>query len=407
MNIPCLNCTGCLACYNICPMKAIAVNNDDEGFYVPSVDNDICIQCGKCEKVCPILTPLDNANAPINAYAAWAKDSIIVRNSSSGGLFSIIANLFLDGGSIYAAAFEKDWTVKHICATSKDDVKRQRGSKYLQSYIGEAYSEIKSDLTRGKRVLFVGTPCQVSGLNSYLHLTKTKTSYLITIDLACHGVPTPMIFKDYICYIEKKYGKAVKSFSFREKKWSWMRYNTRAVFSTISSYRGKWEEDVYMRGFLREYFLRNSCHSCKYACSLRQGDITLSDYWNYNPRDGEIKNNDNGVSVVLVNNSKGQKIIEAIKEKLIIYERTKEDALSSSQPYSKPFSASPQRRKFWQDYKENGFEYLIDRYFQPEIILPRYAHVYKYGRLLDPFATFIHDKMGEYINILKAIKKKL
>lgn len=401
MTSPCehKHCTGCLACLNICRHNAILLHTDEEGFVYPHIDEEACVNCGLCYKACPANDTELKTSLPLRAYAAWAKNKDIHRHSSSGGLFSVISEFVLrQGGIVYGAAFDEEWNVIHTFAENSRHLKKLRGSKYAQSNIKYSYKEIEQKLKAGTKVLFVGTPCQIAGIKQFMSIKKTNTDNMITIDLACHGVPSPLIFKKYLNYLENKHHSKLSHYMFREKIWSWKRYNTKAIFKNHCCYRGKWEEDIYMRGFLRDLFLRESCHTCKYACQIRQGDITLSDYWNYWPRENEIINNDTGVSVVLTNTSKGSDIIQAIKNELLIYPREIDDALHSSQPYIKPFPASPLRDEFWTDYKTHDFSYLIEKYFFPEPINPHYAHIYKYGRYFSPYAKKIHDKFGGIIN---------
>ncbi|MCR5362148.1 MAG: Coenzyme F420 hydrogenase/dehydrogenase, beta subunit C-terminal domain [Bacteroidales bacterium] len=394
-------CTGCLACYNVCRHSAIQVASDDEGFLRPVINSSLCVGCHLCQKVCPVLQGATRINAPAQAYAAWAKDKSIHRKSSSGGVFSVIAiEVLKQKGVVFGAAFDKEWNVGHCCAEDLKQLEALRGSKYLQSNIGLTYRDVEDKLKAGKIVLFVGTPCQVEGLNHYISMRQVADVRLITIDLACHGVPTAKVFKDYIGYLEKCKGRKIRSFSFRDKHWSWNRYNTKAVFSGGDTYLGKWEEDCYMRGFLRDIFLRPSCHGCIYANAIRQGDITLSDYWNYSPQAGEIVDHDYGVSVVLVNSEKGRHWIDVVKEAMVIYPREIENALKSSPPYQYPFPESPERMSFWEDYNKNGFNYLIGKYFYPEEIKPRYLQIYKYGRI--PYRT-----IEEYKRIMDLMKRSV
>lgn len=391
-------CTGCLACYNICPKGAISISQDNEGFSYPYIDHNACINCGQCQSVCPIIKFDTKATYPIKAYAAWQKNKQTLLSSSSGGVFSAIASKVLkDNGYVFGAAFDSNWQVHHKGIKNLDDLKDLQGSKYLQSNIGQVFKEIYQLLSQNTEVLFVGTPCQVAGLKSFLNHKKGNSQSLLTIDIACHGVPTPLMFREYICWLEHTYSSKLTYFNFREKNWSWFRYNCKATFKNGSIYRGKWEEDIFMRGFLRDLFLRKSCGHCRFTTPHREGDITLSDYWNYTELPKEKSNNDTGVSVVLINNEKGLATLNAIKSDLIFYERPIENALQSSPPYSHPFAPSPLRSEFWKDYYEKGFEFLVNKYFYSEPIHPYFQKRYKYGR-------FIHNlslTRKKYIDLIK------
>ena len=376
-----LSCAGCLACYNICKHNAIAINYDDEGFVYPSIRLELCVGCKSCEKVCPINGNLHKNAVSDKAYAAWAKDKKILRNSSSGGLYSVIANYVLrNGGVVFGAAFDKDWNVCHIAASCEEDFAKTRGSKYVQSYIGTTFQEVKSFLYHGKMVLFSGTPCQIAGLKSYLDFDHCETGNLYTIDLVCHGVPSPLVFRSYLNFLEKKFQSSVVEFTCRDKKWSWWRFNYRAKFANGCKYYGKWEEDYFSRGFLREFFLRSSCHQCAFATEQRCGDFTLCDYWGYYRKEGELDNKDMGVSLVIPNGEKAKELYKMIIPSVVSYERDIEEAMKSNQAFHRCFAVSPIRNEFWKDFREKGFEGVAEKYLYPEEIQPQFRLVYKYGR---------------------------
>ena len=372
-------CTGCMACYNICPNNAIIKRIDDEGFIVPNINESKCVGCNKCVKVCPILNKKLKTPEKQTAIKGWAKDEQILRNSSSGGVFSIIANdIIKKKGVVYGAAFDTYFNVKHCQAENNDELVRLRGSKYVQSDIDITYKTVLKNLEKGINVLFTGTPCQVAGLNSFLQNKIFEN--LLTIDLVCHGVPSPKIFKSYIEYLQKRNGGKITSYNFRDKKWCWMRYNSTVTFSNDSVYYGKWETDAYMRGFLRELFLRKSCHSCQFANMNRQSDITLADFWSYHCKKGEIKNNERGCSLILLNSDKGRRVFENIKDSLISYPITLQEAQECNQSLSRCFPENPLRESFWRDFYEKGFEGVCNEYLYPEEISDYYKVIYKYGK---------------------------
>lgn len=360
-------CTGCLACYNACNKDAIQLINDEEGFVRPVIKSNLCVECGACVNACPVFSAIEPENKePIDAYAAWSRDRKIVRKSSSGGFFPTIASwIYSNGGVVYGAAFDESFNLQHIRTTSENELNKLVGSKYLQSFIGYAYKQVKQDLKNGLQVLFVGTPCQISGLNSFLG-DKINKSQLITIDLVCHGVPTPTMFREYKNYLEKKYNSKLEYYSFRDKKWSWFHFNTHAIFSNKKEYYGKWEEDIFMRGFLREYFLRPSCHKCLYANLKRQGDFTIADYWGYIYKKGEKKNRDKGINVVFVNTKKASLLLHNIEDKLNIYYRPLAEAVRWNEALASPFPENARRKDFWNDYKSKGYKDIVEEYLYPE-----------------------------------------
>lgn len=378
-------CTGCLACYNACPHGAIVLTKDDEGFVYPTIISEQCVECSLCNDVCPVIDDSyqNLLRQPLATYAAWSNEKQIVWKSSSGGLFTAIAEWVLtNNGVVYGAAFDGNFLVKHQRVDRIDDLEKLRGSKYVQSCIGDNFISVRNDLKQDRWVLFCGTPCQIAGLQSYLGSNK-EFAKLITIDIVCHGVPTSLMFDEYKSYLERKFNSKMTSYSFRDKKWSWMHYNTKAVFENGKVYVGKWEEDIYMRGFLREYFLRSSCHSCHFARAQRCGDFTLADFWGYSAKKREVADKDRGVSMVLVNTEKAESIIAKIKNNLTIYPRAMEEAVAGNRCLREPSEKSPLREVFWWDYKMYGYKSLIEKYFYPEPIGKSLKRLYKFGRLID------------------------
>ena len=274
-------CTGCMACINICPRKAIVLQQDEEGFLYPIILKDNCIKCGACVKVCPQMNSKRSAeNYDKKVYAGWMKNRRLRRRSTSGGAFTAFAKeIMSNNGVVYGAGFDKDNKVIHKRITKKSELKQLRGSKYVQSYIGNTFSQVKDDILNGMPVLFSGTPCQIDGLYSYLGNRYEKQ--LFTIDLVCHGVPSPEIFSKYLEYLEKQYKSKVKKVYFRDKEPGWYVFGMRVEFQNGFVYKKNTYEDPFARGFLRNLFLRPSCHSCHYANNQRIADITLADFWGY------------------------------------------------------------------------------------------------------------------------------
>jgi len=376
-----IDCTGCSACSNTCGQGAILMQPNNKGFLHPIIDTEKCIVCGACMKVCPILNENEfRKPSDQTARKGWAHDDNIVSNSSSGGLFTLLADYVLENkGHVYGACFDTiNWKLQHVKVDNFNDLEQLRGSKYLQSEIRDAYKEVRKDLNNGKEVLFVGTPCQISGLHFFLH--NKKYPNLLTVDLVCHGVPSPVVFKAYTDYLRDLKGSDLVQYYFREKKWCWTRFNSLAVFKNGSVSRGKWEEDIYMRGFLRELFLRDSCHNCRFANMNRQGDITLADYWAYRHKRGEIRNKERGCSLILMNNEKGREVIRQILPRMVSYPMSIEEARIGNQALSKCFPKNPLSDSFWKDFHDKGFSGIIDKYLYPEPIPIYYRLIYKFGK---------------------------
>lgn len=295
------HCCGCSACVQICPRHCITMPADGEGFRYPMVDVAKCVNCGLCEKVCPELHPFP-AHEPLETYAAWHTDSSVRRESSSGGIFSSLAEWTIrEGGVVFGARFTPEWDVVHGYAESMTDVAAFRGSKYMQSHIGTAYADAERFLKTGKPVLFSGTPCQVAGLHRYL---RKAYDNLLTVDFVCHGVPSSAVFKRYlreVCHKEE----AVVGVNFRDKRKGWKNYSMTIDFSSGRSVRNPFTEDPFMRGFLANLLLRPSCYSCVARGSRSNSDLTIGDFWGIDNIAPQL-DDDRGISLVVGQTPRGQ-----------------------------------------------------------------------------------------------------
>lgn len=306
-------CCGCHGCSNICPKSCISMNDDNEGFWYPLVDKDICVDCHLCEKVCPILSnPADDLFKPL-VYACKNNDDIIREKSSSGGIFTLLCEKVIDmNGVVFGAAFDENFNVHHKYVETLADCAQFRGSKYVQSKIGTTYKEVKSFLIEGRIVLFTGTPCQIEGLTAYL---RKEYDNLIKVDVACHGVPSPLIYRRYLDILKGKMKSKIKSLNFRDKKTGWNNYTFKVEFENGETYEEKGFDNIYMRGFLSDIFLRPSCYECEFKKPKTSADLTLADYWGVTEKHPEFSD-EKGISLILVNNSKGERIFEQIKQSL-------------------------------------------------------------------------------------------
>lgn len=313
------NCCGCNACVQICPKNCITMIEDREGFLYPQVNRSICISCGLCEKACPILN--EKEGQFLVSYAAYAINDELRKKSSSGAIFSLCAEEVLkQHGVVFGAAFDENFEVHHIGVDNKEDLRKLQGSKYAQSRIKETYKEVQTYLKSGRIVLYSGVSCQIAGLKNFL---GKEYDNLYTIDVLCHGVPSPKVWRAYWKELEKDFGKG-DSVTFRDKTTGWKSYSVRYNFDN-KEYKELASKNTYMRLFLSDICLRPSCHDCKYKSLERPADLTLGDSWgieNYKPH----MDDDKGTSVVLVHTDKGHKFFDNIKDKMI-YEKAEIDKI--------------------------------------------------------------------------------
>lgn len=318
------HCTGCGACSFVCCRAAIKMIPNSEGFLTPVIDEGKCIGCTSCQKVCPVLNPNQNEDSPRNVYAAFNLDEKQLKNSASGGAFPAFANYFYDcGGVVVSAAFDSELNLKHVLSFSREELHRFQGSKYVQSDVSETYPDIVKQLELGKEVLFVGTPCQVAGVKS---VVKKHSERLFTIDLVCHGVPSPSLFKSYLSQLGEKLTTRYDDFWFRSKKNSFYFIHS---FKTVEGRlrRIKLNEHSYICAYLKGWIHRESCYRCPFAKIPRQGDCTISDFWGIIAHKVPFtRDHSNGISMILLNTSKGQDLFEKVKHQLYYEEKSLDEA---------------------------------------------------------------------------------
>lgn len=295
-------CCGCTACVTVCPAQCIVLRRDREGFDYPVANPDRCIGCGKCEKVCPVLAP-GEPSVPLEAMAV--RNDACLEGSSSGGVFPSVAERIIEkGGVVYGAVLNDDMSVGHIDAEDMAGVERMRGSKYVQSDLYSVFDEVKDILSEGRNVLFSGTPCQVAGLRNYL---GNRTEGLLTVDCACHGVPSPGLWEKYVKALETSEGGKIKYVKFRDKSNSWMHYDF-VYDAGKGEVRTNYMKDPYMALFAQNMTLRPSCYSCPVRNGKSGSDLTLADLWSVADSAPEL-DDDRGVSLVLLNTEKGRGIM--------------------------------------------------------------------------------------------------
>lgn len=334
-------CCGCSGCLQKCPVQAITMLENEEGFFYPVIDKEKCIECGLCVKICPQLKEAKVADKGFpKAYAMYNKNEKDLLESSSGGIFSVIANYVLDNnGVVFGAAYDKSLSVNHIKVGKKEQLELLRGSKYLQSNIQQTYKEAEKYLKEGKKVLFTGTPCQIAGINAFLMKTYDN---LITCDLVCHGVPSQKLFKKYLEYLSDKFGSKVVYYNFRSKEAKGWGLNAKVITEDGKVRFISPDFDPYYSNFLESNTYRQSCYNCHYTNHNRVADITLADYWGINNIHPEFYS-EKGRSLILINNSKGEELIDKLSVELEKIETNLEYASSKNKNLIEPSKRSTKR----------------------------------------------------------------
>lgn len=346
-------CCGCQACLEACPAKCISMVPDDEGFLYPKINQADCIDCHLCEKVCPQLNarPLDQPDTPLTCYAAISQDISIRLQSSSGGVFSLLADSVLKrGGVVFGARFDDNFLVFHSFTETEEGLSPFRGSKYVQSDLRGAYSQVRSFLKEKRPVLFTGTPCQIAGLRSFLHNKEDEKLYLVSI--VCHGAPSPRIWKDYLDAVTS--GVTPTSVNMRNKDNGWGEYRIVVQKDGHDALNVQALDTVYMKAFLSNLTLRPSCYSCPFRGN-HGSDLTLGDYWGIENVHPEMTD-DKGTSLVLVYTQKGKQLLE--RADLFLQESQYEDALKGNPSIIHPSWKPAERDLFWRSYKRRGLQAL-------------------------------------------------
>lgn len=351
-------CSGCYSCVNACPKSCISMVSDAEGFWYPRVEEPACINCGKCEKVCPVVHNKASENIS-SAYAAYNKNEKIRQDSSSGGLFTLFAEYIINsGGVVFGACFNDTFEVVHDYTERVEGLVKFRGSKYLQSKIGDTYKATKDLLDNNRPVLYTGTPCQIAGLRAYL---GREYDNLYCQDIICHGVPSPKVWSKYLEHREMTANASAGNVSFRDKSESWKRYSVAIKFDDESSYQKQFADDEYMIAFLRDVCLRPSCYDCAFKACNRESDFTLADFWGIENILPEM-DDDKGTSLLIIHSEKGKRLFDEIKDGLCFAEVNLEEALQYNPSMVRSAKPNPKRKAFFENLDSCEFHVLVRKY---------------------------------------------
>lgn len=349
-------CCGCSACAVVCPKQCISMKADHEGFLYPEINHALCVQCGKCRKVCPVINQKSTHTEP-DCYVAYSKEDSVRKQSSSGGMFTELARMTLEGdGIVFGAALDQNMKVHHQSAVSPEEIRPLQGSKYVQSDMEDTYQQVKEALATGRTVYFSGTPCQVAGLYTFLGY---RPSNLTTQDIICHGVPSPLVWEKYVNTYPQ-----VEAAEFRNKKYGW-HYFSMHIRTNKKNYYKRLDEDFYLKLFLDNTILRPICYDCPLKKSGSQADITLADCWGLERVTDKVADTDEGLSLVIVNTEHGKQVMDRLNtnNKVESVKVDSQKALASQTALRQSVKPNLARRAFFERLTREDFNDLMRNYY--------------------------------------------
>ena len=360
------NCCGCTACKNICPKNAIEMKEDEEGFLYPNIDKEKCIDCGLCKKVCPIINKVPN-KPPIQqeAYVVNNKNVLVRKQSTSGGAFTAIAEYVIkNNGIVYGASFVNNFNVQHNYTTNINDLQKFRGSKYVQSDVKNTFREVRDFLNAGKMICYSGTPCQIEGLKKYL---GKEYENLITVDVVCHAVPSPLVWRKYLHYQKKKLKmNNIIQVLFRDKSKYGYKYSTMTIKADNKIYQAGVETDPFLRAFFEDLSVRPSCYNCQFKKQYRVSDFTIWDCFEVEKFDNKL-DDDKGTSRILIHTKKGKKVFDEISNQFDYKNIDVDDIVQGVKEMYFSVSKNQNRENFFKDINQLEEEEFFNKYFPDNI----------------------------------------
>lgn len=369
------HCTGCQACRVVCPKNAITMQENEKGNIYPVVDEQKCINCNKCARICPELLPVKLHNKQEKVLAIWINESKERKYSTSGGASYIMAKNIIERGGYFCGVLYNNGGAEHRISNNVDELYRFQGSKYVHSNVKDVYKEIEVLLKDDKEVLFTGTPCQVAALRSYL---RKEYDTLYCVDIVCHGVPNKKILGDRIKTIEQEHGKKVIGIRFRDKQPDQHNTYMKYTFEDGSSLSNSYSSDPYSRSFVLNYILRDNCFSCRYSRAERCSDITIADFWGYAPQKLNFHSYRKGTSLMIVNSEKGSRLFNEIK-RFCTYDdsRDLDYAVKGNHNLKAPQIRPHDYDKFWERYLHGETLDELQNDFYPSIKYPQRTTIQK------------------------------
>lgn len=352
-------CTGCGACAAVCPVSAIQMVEDAEGFLYPVMDTDCCIGCDACSRVCPPEQGAIEPEREAEAFLAYTCDPLLRKQSSSGGAFSMLAGKILEqGGAVFGCAMDADCRgASHIRVDSVEKMALLRGSKYVQSRMGDVLRQVQKDLHEGRWVLFSGTPCQVAGLRAFLK--NKEQDKLLTADLICHGAPSPMVWREYVRQLEKESGSKLIRVQFRDKARGWRLFSLTCEFQNGTVRSKTVAEDLFLRSFVQDLYLRPSCHQCAFKGENYRSDLTLGDFWGVE-RVLPEETGDAGISLIIAHTAKGIAALENLEG--TVQPVPLKPSLESNRPYYHSVKPNPFRNAALRQIRLRGTKGVLAKY---------------------------------------------
>lgn len=354
-------CSACGACFEVCPKLAIEMHKDENGFLYPRINEQLCVSCGKCERICTYRVPQEKQTV-LQSYAAISKDVSILSGAASGGIFGSLAKRFIKSGYVCGAVFDsssEEYSTHHIVTNNQSDLKKLQGSKYVQSSSWECYEKVQELLKDGKIVLFSGTPCQVDSIK---RITGNPDN-LYTLDLICHGVPSMEYLNEYLRILSSYFFSRISNISFRDKSVG-NGFNAGITFDNGKKYMVNSELLSYYKYFLSGKIYRESCYSCNYANEKRVGDLTIGDYWGIEEHHPELVKQGESWSCILVNSEKGKKLLELYGDDIKLVETNYQWIKAHNKQLSLPSERPAERDKITNLYRDEGYMGLEKLFLQ-------------------------------------------
>lgn len=383
------DCNGCGACEQICSQNCIQMKRDEEGFLYPQIDYSLCVDCQACKEVCKMTDLKLKSNLKIVYAVKNKKDNIRLESSSGGAFYAFASKIIDEEGVVFGAVYDKDFSVYHRSVDNLEDLKLLMKSKYVQSDTRNTYKEVREFLNSERLCLYTGTPCQIAGLKAYL---KNDTKNLICISIICHGVPSPEIWKRYLSFLKGRYGEdEIKSINCREKYWGWRDFSLEIKFPE-HIYHKIYTEDLYMKGFMQNLYLRPSCYSCRAKGAGQNADIIIGDYWGIEQCHPELDDR-KGVSAVVLNSEKGVRLFQSIKDEFDFVPSTYEQVIRENDVLEGSVSRENRRKEFYKEFYATGeIDCSIQNNIESEQISKEERYQYQYPFIMEYLKNKIQGK---------------